>query len=519
MTGALAGALAAAWLSAAPPAAVPAPAVFAVHIGINQAPAGSALPALRYADDDAVRFYRFTQTFTEQAWLVTVFDDQTARRHRDLLGRTVAPHRRGVETVLDELQRALADAETSGRRRVVMFSFSGHGVMGPGGAGLALLDGALDRSFLVEKVAALPADEVHLFFDACHAEGVVGEKGAILQEQTVATAPADPRMAARVFADDFFARHPHIGAVLASAADQQTHEWSRLEGGVFTHEVLSALRGSADINGDGQVAYSELSAFVAAANRSVADQKAVPRLITRPPQLNPGAVLVDASWLRASSFVVGEGGAWGHFYIERDDGLRVLDAHLDAAQRFRVAVPAGETLWVRTADNEARLALAENEVVDLADLALRPVDARGRGSVATSLQAGLFQAPFGRAYYAGWVDSQGLLPVAFAPVASAVAAPVDGAPGATAADAPTSWAMITTLGLLGGAGVAAVVGAAAGVGMAVSLMQFHSTDLQAPAAGAAGRFYVAQNVAAVSGIAVVLLAGAAGGAALWWAAE
>jgi uncharacterized caspase-like protein len=48
---------------------------------------------------------------------------------------------------------------------------------------------------------------------------------------------------------------------MASASNTQAHEWDDYQTGVFTHELLSGLRGGADVNGDGRVEYSEMAAF------------------------------------------------------------------------------------------------------------------------------------------------------------------------------------------------------------------------------------------------------------------
>lgn len=542
--GVLLGLALVAWAMPASASVDDAPAVFAVHVGVNLPPPGARLPALRYADDDAVRFAAFSQSFARRSWTLTVLDEESARRHPGAVGTTRAPNRRGIEDTLAELSGALDEARLEGRRTVLLFSYSGHGVVSGAGVGLALLDGVLDRSFLSERLAALPADEVHLFLDACHAEGLVDARGVILEEGSASLAPAAPDAASQAFDRDFFERHPHVGAVLAASADQETHEWSRLEAGVFTHEVLSALRGPADVNGDGRVAYSELAAFVAAANRQVKDQKAVPRLITRPPRLRPGAVLVDQRWLSGEAFLVGGGEGLGHFYVERDDGLRVLDAHPDPGQPFSVAVPAGAKLWLRTDDAEASFSPADGERVAVADLGLAAADTRSRGSVASSLHEGLFQASYGPAYYAGWVDSQGLVPVDLSPPEKPAGPPTaststsvderdDGgpAPGGVAGrlvdDDPTAVggvpvrqvALFTTIGLAAGAAGALVLSAACASGMLVAYVQFASTDVQAPAVAAATQFYLFQAGALLFGAGAVTLAAGAVGTGVWWWVE
>ena len=55
--------------------AAAAPAVFAVHIGVNVAPAESGLEPLRYADDDAVRLFDLTRRYAVRSVLLATLDD------------------------------------------------------------------------------------------------------------------------------------------------------------------------------------------------------------------------------------------------------------------------------------------------------------------------------------------------------------------------------------------------------------------------------------------------------------
>ena len=69
----------------------------------------------------------------------------------------------------------------------------------------------------------------------------------------------------QILAKNSLARFPNVGAIMATASDAESHEWDAIEQGVFTHELISALRGAADVNGDGKIEYSEASAFFNAA--------------------------------------------------------------------------------------------------------------------------------------------------------------------------------------------------------------------------------------------------------------
>jgi uncharacterized caspase-like protein len=163
---------------------------------------------------------------------------------------------------------------------VVLVFYSGHGRRREDGpASLTLLDGELTQKVLYEHIlGALQARYVHLLVDACHAEAVVHPRDA--QAAVVDAAPAD---VASYLSEKTLARFPHVGAIVASTSSAQAHEWDVYQRGVFTHEVLSGLRGAADVDGNGQIEYSELAAFLAAANRSVRDPRARLETVVRPP--------------------------------------------------------------------------------------------------------------------------------------------------------------------------------------------------------------------------------------------
>src|SRR5262249_19585585 len=146
-----------------------------------------------------------------------------------------------------------------------------------------------------------------------------------------------------------------VGVVIAATAGEEAHEWSRFESGVFTHEVISGLLGAADVNRDGQIEYSELAAFIAAANRDLTDPRAAPRVIARPPLRDRSWPLVAVDSLRDAVFLTGDPSAIGHFYLELDNGQRYLDAHLTTAAA-RIALPAHARVFVRTATREATIA-------------------------------------------------------------------------------------------------------------------------------------------------------------------
>jgi len=238
-------------------AAEPAP-VFAGVVGHN-ASLEPGLPPLHYADDDAARYWELLRALGATAELFSVLDPDSQARFPEAKAAARPPTR---EQVLGGVRRMHEALRRSGRTDATFwFVFSGHGGVGRNYEGyLHLLDGRLTRGELFrEVVAPSPAAFNHLILDACEAYFVVVSRG---EGQAI----PDYRAAVRAYLQqEELTRYPNTGVVLASARDLETHEWSAYEAGVFSHELLSALTGAADLDGDGRVGYAEVRAFLTAA--------------------------------------------------------------------------------------------------------------------------------------------------------------------------------------------------------------------------------------------------------------
>ncbi len=325
---------------------------YVLAIGNNTPPVGSALEPLRYADDDAGDFYSFAQSFADGGALLTVLDTESQRRFPDLLGLAQPPTLVGSKRQVARLGELIAADVAAGREPTVLLFFSGHGTSGlDGGApALALLDGPLTQAVLYEEIlATLPARYVHLLVDACHAEAVVRPRD--LDAAPVAVTASDMRTWA---ARETLARFPYVGAVLATTASAEAHEWDSYQRGVFTHEILSGMRGGADVNGDGRVEYSELSAFLGAANGEVLDARARVAVVLHPPALNGRAPLVDLTGAHGLARLVGQMASLGALFVEDERGNRLADVHAEPGFDVSVAVPAGQLLFVCAAPTAKR---------------------------------------------------------------------------------------------------------------------------------------------------------------------
>lgn len=399
-------------------AAEPEQRTFALVVGFNGRPptaTDESIQPLRYADDDALAFYQFQKELGAEAILLTVADAETKRRYPAVDG--VRP------PTMDEITRSIAALNTSmdaaarkGTKPAFIFFYSGHGARDASGeAALTLLDGTLSQTAMHRQVLdQIRAPIVHMFIDACHAAAVVRPRD--VDAKTVEIRPEDLlEHLSRANA----VRYPHVGLVAASSSGAATHEWDLYQSGVFTHEVISGLRGVADVNHDGRVDYDELAAFLAAANREVQDPRARVVSVIQPPATSTHAVLSRLGTQSTIGSLTGIPATLGRFFIEDRRGNRILDGHAEPGFSIRVGVPPDELLFLRNGDQEAELTIKAGAETPFVALAFRARQLHPRGAMETSLREGLFLMPYGPAYYSGYVDRLEGTPDA--PAVSAVA--------------------------------------------------------------------------------------------------
>jgi hypothetical protein len=488
--------------AAAQPARAGKQVTYAIVIGNNAPPrAGTpeVLAPLHYADDDAVRYFQLFSRFAE-AHLLAVLDDETQRRYPGMAAYAEPPTLANLSRTVADLAARMQADRARGDRPVLYFAFSGHGARDDHGQPfLALQDGALTQRLLYEGVLGkLPTVFTHVIVDACHAGGVVGVRGGGFfdHETSAPTVPATASDVQPILEATPLARYPNVGVIIATTLGQESHEWSEIESGVFTHELLSALAGAADVNGDLVIEYSEVQAFVAAANRDIRDPRAVPHIIARAPQVNQNAALVSLPELAGMRFVRGDASAFGHFHIELANGQRYLDAHLAPGTPVTLAVPDGAA-YLRTDTDEATL--PEHGAVALASIAMKTRSTASRGAIEASYQTALFASGYGRAYYQGYVDSIGEIGVRFPE-------PVTDSPRTRTTRRRHLAEGTAVLG-----GVAALTALTTGALAYEAHADYTSTSLQRPAHDAQVRYDRYLPISITSGAVAV-----AAGIATWW---
>jgi len=291
----------------------------AIIVGVNQA-FDETTPTLKYADDDAARYYELLSGRVARASLLTVLDAESQGLFGDVAAIAEVPDAAGLDRALAAAAKAAAEARAAGRRTELYFVYVGHGRVVGGDAEVRLRGGRMTRVGLAKDVLqSRDYDRIHVIIDACNAYHMINARGD--DAPSVTTAFDDDFE--RFVADRSEAPAPTVGVVLATSGLGAVHEWSRYQGGVFSHEIRSALTGAADADGDGRVEYAEVEAFVAAANAEVPALKGRPRVYVRPPAIERAAALVDVD--PSAPRLELPPSFRGHFYLEDDRGLRYAE--------------------------------------------------------------------------------------------------------------------------------------------------------------------------------------------------
>lgn len=371
-------------------------AVYAVVVGSNDAPDTSLAP-LRFADDDAARYLETLGVRAEDARILTVLDADSQKLYPEIARIARAPTRKALRGALDEVFAEIEAASRAGRRTVLYFVYVGHGSVGEDGEGtMHLLDGRFSRSDLYQEVIARsPATVNHVVIDACNAYLMVARRGA--------GEPAVARALDEFLDRESLARHPNTGVLVSTTKASEVHEWARYAAGVFSHEVRSGMAGAADVDGDGEVSYDEIRAFVAAANAHVADPKAklrafavAPALDRREPFARPRAAGKGLSITVPSTLDE-------HFFLEDARGVRVADFH--AAQSITLRVPSSSVYFLRTPTEEIRLPAEGRATLDAGAYPRVTSGLATRGAEVVTFQRDLFAVPFSTAYFQGFSDA------------------------------------------------------------------------------------------------------------------
>ena len=400
--------------------------------------------------------------------VLTRFDAASAGLYPGVSARVQAPARSNVLAALHETTARIGAAQRAGVATRLFLVFVGHGVLDSEQMGaFALEDGLLPRTELLALISpldGLAAHRTHLVIDACNAWFLVHERGAKL------SAWNDDR-SGQTWADEteqliHGTLPPGLGLILATSGAQESHETAALNGGVFSHEVRSALLGGADADGDHRITYDELHAFLLSASASIQHARA-PSVFVHAPAAEGGEALTELDAFHNTATLALPSHAQGHFRLTDDRGLPYAELNLagDAPELALAVVDRAGTEYELERDRagldaeSAVFTARAGETVDATRLAFQQLQKQAvRGSIEDAYRQGLFATPYGQ----GVVNMVRSLSVPGRPVG--VAAPANGTPWDMAVDA----GFVTAgSGLPGGAPSALGLGAAFGFGVQV----------------------------------------------------
>jgi hypothetical protein len=454
-------------------------ATFALIVGTNRSVDPDLKPLL-YADDDAVRYLMLFRSLGARTTLLTRPDANTARVLPSAVTGALPPQLDTLRTAVAALATEVRAARARGQATRFYFLFAGHGNVDDGRAYLGLEDARLTGADLDREVLRpIAADQSHVIVDACYSFYLAHERG-----------PGGRARVVHGFSESGGGLdRPDVGLLLSTSSARESHEWDGFQAGVFSHEVRSGLYGAADLDGDGQIDYREIGAFIVRANAAIPNEQLRPDVFARPPQ--GGSRLLDLRPGQSRTLVVDRELAAAHYLMEDRSGNRLVDFHGGPARALRLLRP-DDTVFLRNLDTgrEYEIAGTASEV-RVAALSAGPSPARARGAVHHAFSL-IFSMPF---------DEGALAQYRFPQVDVA------------AADQPVSWRPRAALGV-----GALALAAAAGSGSFIYLSRQHSQEArtatsQADAAALNASIERDQRRALWLGVGAAV--GAAGALTLW----
>lgn len=268
-------------------------------------------PVLSYADDDA---RRVRQVLVE---LGGVRSDRATL----LLDRDV----RAVREGLAELAGRISELRAAGDDAILIVYVSSHargGVLHLGGSRLPLAE-------LREAAREAGARLTVLLVDACESGAVARRKGAQPGPEFAVTLEQLPLRGEVV--------------ISSSGPGETSEEWDSLRGSLFTHHLLTGLRGDADAEGDGKVSLSEAYAY--AYRRTVAGAAGPGQHPAYALDLAGSGELVLTEPVQARSALVFPAGLAGRYVVASQPRPDVVAEVEKAPGRpLRLAVPPGRYL-------------------------------------------------------------------------------------------------------------------------------------------------------------------------------
>jgi hypothetical protein len=354
---------------------------FALIIGANKS-IDEELKPLKYADDDAARYFDLMQALGARTYLLARLDQNTARLHPRAAAEAQLPGGDELAGIVGLLKGNIRLARERGAKTVLYFIYAGHGNMKDGRGYITLENSRIyGPDVLSQIVDPISADNAHLIIDACYSFFLAYGRGA----------GGSHRKVEKLDGFQSLSKRKNVGLLLSTSSAAESHEWESFQSGVFSHEIRSGLYGAADANGDGAVSYREIAAFVELANRSIPNEKYRPKLHARPPPQSEK--LMDLNKALARHIEV-DGQKNGHYLLEDESGVRLLDFHNGKGHTMKLVRSGQEMLFLRNLTTNIEYELPPSQApIRIASLAGSEPQVQDRGAAHHSFKK-LFQEPF-----------------------------------------------------------------------------------------------------------------------------
>lgn len=357
-------------------------ATFALIIG-NNTSIDSELKPLRFADDDAARYFELFRILGARTYLLTRADENTRRLHPQAVAESREPR---YDVLMEVVQIIKEDIRTAHDQKIATtfyFIYAGHGNHKNGRGYIGLEDARLTGERIVEEVIEpLGADQVHIVVDACNSYYLAQSRG-----------PGGTRRHLEGFnRGRGLAHYPKIGLLLSTSSGRDSHEWEDLQAGVFSHEVRSGLYGAADADHDGWITYKEIASFVEQANRVIPNERYRPKVFARPPASSEYLIGLPGN---NPHLLDVDGKQPAHYFLEDTQGVRLMDFHNGEGHSMRLLRPAARgLLYLHNADDHHEYQINPTPgVVKLSSIEPKTPGSQDRGAVKHAFSL-LFSLPF-----------------------------------------------------------------------------------------------------------------------------
>jgi hypothetical protein len=352
-------------------------------VGVNHS-VDEGVQDLRFADDDAARYFDLFSALGAQVYLLARFDDNTRRLHSEAAESARLPRLAELDRVVAAAALRADAARKEGARVTLTFVYAGHGNVKDGAGYVALEDARLTgRELEVRVLDKIKPVQTHFIVDACNSYYLAYARG-----------PGGKRRPLGGFSTlGALGTRPDVGVLLSTSSARESHEWERVQAGVFSHEVRSGLYGAADANHDGRVSYREIAAFVERANAAIANERFRPDVYARPPAGDPPLVDLRAGLSRRIE--VG-GASAGHYVLEDQLGVYLAEFHSAPTESVVVVRSAkqGRLFLGRASDGKEYVIEPELAVASTSSLELAPPHQQTRGAAHEAFTK-TFELPFG----------------------------------------------------------------------------------------------------------------------------